>query len=117
MSEYGFLFSDGPHARGRFHAWMSRSRPVFARPFINTAGRCLRRSAVAPTLLAYCRAVLPGEWCMDRLLDLQRLPGNERSDARRVGIECARTCSSRWSPSPSKNNNLKTEVHTYHKYP
>src|SRR3546814_4014069 len=79
MSEYGFRFSDGPHARGRFHAWMSRSRPVFARPFINTAGRCLRRSAVAPTLLAYCRAVLPGEWCMDRLLDLQRLRSEEHT--------------------------------------
>lgn len=86
MSEYGFRFGDGPHARARLYAWMSRSRPVFARPFINTAGRCLRRSAVAPTLLAYCRALLPGEWCMDRLLDLQRLPGNQAL-ARALAVE------------------------------
>jgi hypothetical protein len=88
MSEYGFRFSDGPHARMRFQAWMSSSRPVFARPFINAAGRYLRRRAVAPTLLAYCRAVLPGEWCMDRLLDLQRLPGNQAL-ARALAVEVA----------------------------
>jgi hypothetical protein len=67
---------------------MSSSRPVFARPFINAAGRYLRRRAVAPTLLAYCRAVLPGEWCMDRLLDLQRLPGNQAL-ARALAVEVA----------------------------
>lgn len=86
MSAYGFRFSDGPHAKARFHAWMGRSRPIFARPFINTAGRYLRKRAVAPTLLAYCRTVLPGEWCMDRLLDLQRLPSNQAL-ARTLAVE------------------------------
>jgi len=39
-------------------------------------------------LLAYCRAVLPGEWCMDRLLDLQRLPDNQAL-ARALAVEVA----------------------------
>ncbi|CAM5365045.1 hypothetical protein RLIN73S_07102 [Rhodanobacter lindaniclasticus] len=86
MSEYGFRFSDGPTIKARVHAWMDRSRPVWARPLINTAGRHLRRHTIAPAWLAHCRALLPGEWCLDYLLDLQRLPGNQ-SVARALAVE------------------------------
>ncbi|HEX5352512.1 MAG TPA: asparagine synthase [Rhodanobacteraceae bacterium] len=76
-SEYGFRFADGPDRRARFSEWVTCARPVFARPFISAAHRRLRRHAVAPDMLAHCRAMMPGEWRMDRMLDLHRLPGND----------------------------------------
>src|SRR3546814_13626757 len=36
----------------------------------------------------------------------------ERSAERRVGKECVSTCSSRWSPYPSKKNNTHNSSHT-----
>ncbi len=86
MSEYGFRFSDGPNLRARQQAWLDRSRPVRARPLISSAGRYLRRRTLAPTWLAHCRALLPGEWCVDHLLDLTRLTDNQAL-ARALAIE------------------------------
>lgn len=86
MSEYGFRFSDGPHARVRWQAWMDRSRPVWLRPLIGSAGRRLRRRMVAPGWLAHCRTLLPGEWCVDHLLDLARLT-DSRALARALAVE------------------------------
>src|SRR3546814_21173852 len=40
----------------------------------------------------------------------------KRSEARRVGTECARTCSSRWSQYNEKKNNITTTVNKYHKH-
>src|SRR3546814_2509441 len=54
------------------------------------------------------RAGGPGSLCSDGVLgaaDACRLEGQtERSEGRRVGTECVRTCRSRVSPSPSKQN-------------
>src|SRR3546814_19061248 len=50
-----------------------------------------------------------------------------RSEARRVGKACVRTCRSRWSPYPSKKNTTSTQlnhntphlpqiIHTHHRH-
>src|SRR3546814_13061976 len=49
-------------------------------------------------------------WRLTRFLETaagysSAIPNEVRSDERRVGKECVRTCRSRWSPYPSKNNN------------
>ncbi len=88
MSEYGFRFTDAPNFKVRWHAWMDRSRPVWARPLISGAGRQVRRHKVALTWLARCRALLPGEWCTDHFLDLTRLPDNQAL-ARALAVEIA----------------------------
>ena len=75
-SAYGFRFSDGPDWRAHWREWATGARPVFARPFISATRRRLHNLGVAPDLLAHCRAVLPGEWQLDPVLDLERLPDN-----------------------------------------
>src|SRR3546814_17857804 len=40
---------------------------------------------------------------------LRRGNAADRSEERRVGTECVRTCRSRWSPSPSKKKNKRRE--------
>src|SRR3546814_17419861 len=35
-----------------------------------------------------------------------------RSEGRRVGKECGRTCSARWAPSHTKKKKNKTKIHT-----
>lgn len=71
---YGYRFVDGPDARARWKAWLTRARPVYARPFINALGRRARRRAVAPAQLAHYRTLLPGEWRLDQHLDVTKLP-------------------------------------------
>lgn len=83
---YGYRFADGPSARVRLKAWLTRARPVRARPLINAWGRRARQHAVDATQLAHYRKVLPGEWELDRWLDLARLPDNY-SFARALAIE------------------------------
>lgn len=75
-SAYGFRFSDGPDWRARYSEWAMCMRPVSARPFINAARRRLQRLGVATDLLAHCRSMFPGEWQLDSILDLKRLPDN-----------------------------------------
>ena len=87
-SAYGFRFSDVPDWRARYKEWSTCARPVFARPYINAARRRLRKVGVAPGLIAHCRSLLPGEWRMDPVLDLKRLPDNH-AFARALAIELA----------------------------
>lgn len=87
-STYGFRFSDGPDSRARFAEWITCMRPMFARPYINAARRRLHKLGVTPGMIARCRALLPGEWRLDSLLDLQRLPDNA-AFARALAVEVA----------------------------
>jgi len=63
-------------------------RPVPARPYINAARRHLYKLRVAPQMIADCRALLPGEWRLDPVLDLARLPDNT-AFARALAVEVA----------------------------
>lgn len=74
-SGYGFRFTDGPDRKARLAEWLNCARPVHLRPLINAANRHLHHIRVASSLLQHYRVLLPGEWRMDPLLDLQRLPG------------------------------------------
>ncbi|HRO60521.1 MAG TPA: hypothetical protein PK177_15375, partial [Burkholderiaceae bacterium] len=76
-SAYGFRFSDGPDARARRSEWLTGIRPVHVRPLINALRRRLHKERVSPQLVARCRAMLPGEWRLDPLLDLDRLPADD----------------------------------------
>lgn len=87
-SAYGFRFSDGPDWHARYKEWSTCARPVHARPYINAARRHLRKLGVTPDLVAYCRSLLPGEWQMDRVLDLQRLP-DDHAFGRALAVEIA----------------------------
>ena len=87
-SAYGFRFSDGPGWRAHFAEWATCMRPVFARPFINATRRRLNDSGVKPEMVAHCRSLLPGEWRLDPVLDLQRLPDN-LAFARALAVEVA----------------------------
>lgn len=85
-SAYGFRFDVGPGWKARLAEWATCARPVSMRPLINATRRRLRNVQVAPALLQKCRALLPGEWCMDSLLDLTQLT-DERALARALSIE------------------------------
>ena len=87
-SAYGFRFSDGPDWRAHLGEWAHCARPVFGRPFINAARRRLQRLGVAPDMIAHCRTLLPGEWRLDPVLDLERLPDN-LAFARALAVEIA----------------------------
>src|SRR3546814_11645857 len=60
---------------------------------------------------------------IDRILDLRKLldvgaaceerQPVDRSEARRVGKECVRTCRSRWSQYHSKNKNYKLQLYSH----
>src|SRR3546814_21005961 len=49
-------------------------------------------------------AVALGGVVGDREIDLQQLPVRDRTEERRVGPECVRTCRSRWFQYHSKKN-------------
>ncbi len=87
-SAYGFRFSDGPDWRARLREWATRARPVSVRPFISATRRRLHRTGVAHDMLAHCRTVLPGEWKLDPVLELERLPDNSAL-SRALAIEVA----------------------------
>ena len=88
LSTYGFRFTDGPGWRAYFSEWAACMRPVSARPFIGAARRRLRKVGVAPGMLAHGRSLLPGEWRLDAVLDLERLPDNQ-AFARALAVELA----------------------------
>src|SRR3546814_12856147 len=48
--------------------------------------------------------------CLTEALGLS-LPGNGRSEERRVGKECGSPCRSRWSPYQYKKTIIKTQKH------
>lgn len=85
-STYGFRFSDGPGRREHFAEWITCMRPVSARPHINAVRRQLHKLQVAPDMIAHCRSLLPGEWRLDPVLDLARLPDNS-AFARAFAVE------------------------------
>lgn len=75
-STYGFRFSDGPGWQAQYSERAMCARPVFLRPFINGVRRRVHKQVVASDMIAHSRALLPGEWRLDPLLDLDRLPDN-----------------------------------------
>jgi asparagine synthase (glutamine-hydrolysing) len=83
---YGYRFANGPNLHARWKAWLTRARPVRARPVINAFGRRARKHLVDPALLAHYRRLLPGKWRSDRWLDLASLPDNY-AFARALAIE------------------------------
>jgi asparagine synthase (glutamine-hydrolysing) len=85
-STYGFRFSDGPDWHARFTEWTTCRRPVFARPFINATRRRLKKLGVTPDMVTHCRSLLPGEWRLDRVLNLERLP-DDFAFARALTVE------------------------------
>jgi len=87
-STYGFRFAEGPDRNARFREWITCMRPVFARPFINAMRRRLRPTVMATDRMARCRSLLPGEWRMEPVLDLERLP-DDYAFARALAIEVA----------------------------
>jgi asparagine synthase (glutamine-hydrolysing) len=64
------------------------ARPVFARPLINATRRRLQAQRVSADMLARYRALLPGEWRMDPVLDLGCLPDNQAL-GRALAVEIA----------------------------
>jgi len=87
-STYGFRFSDGPGWRARCSERAMCARPIFLRPLINGVRRRVYKQAVAPDMITHSRALLPGEWRLDPLLDLDRLPDNA-AFGRALAIEVA----------------------------
>lgn len=72
-SAYGFRFDVGPGWKARLGEWTACTRPVRLRPLINATRRSLRNVRASPELLQRLRTLLPGEWHMDSLLDLNQL--------------------------------------------
>lgn len=74
VSTYGFRFADGPNRHARLADWLTRMRPVRTRPWINTLHRRIAGVGVSGHLIGQFRSLLPGEWRLDSILDLTRLP-------------------------------------------
>jgi asparagine synthase (glutamine-hydrolysing) len=87
-SSYGFRFSDGPSWRASVTEWSNCMRPVFARPTINAARRRLHKIGTDAGMIARCRSLFPGEWRLDPVLDLERLPDNV-AFSRALAVEIA----------------------------
>jgi asparagine synthase (glutamine-hydrolysing) len=75
-SSYGFRFSDGPNRRAYLSEWSNCMRPVFARPVINAARRRLHDIGANAGLTAHGRSLVPGDWRLDAVLELEKLPDN-----------------------------------------
>jgi asparagine synthase (glutamine-hydrolysing) len=87
-TSYGFRFSDGPDRAARLTEWANCMRPVFARPLINAMRRRLNKIGPKAGMIARCRSLLPGEWRLDSVLDLERLPDNS-AFSRALAVEVA----------------------------
>jgi len=85
-SSYGFRFSEGPDLRARLSEWLTCQRPVRTRPWINAARRRIQGIRPSAELLARYRRILPGEWRVDGLLDLARLP-DDAALSRAMSVE------------------------------
>ena len=88
VSAYGFRFSDGPDWRAKFLEWSTCMRPVFTRPFINAARRRVRNLGIKAEMIRCCRNLLPGEWRLDPIMDLEHLP-DIQAFARALAVEYA----------------------------
>src|SRR3546814_15058275 len=87
--------------------WRSTRGAAWSRPLINPATEqpvAIFRAAGHRDVEAAVRAAqraFPGyadTTRKERVRLIQRIAGEYRSEERRVGKECVRTCSSRWSP-------------------
>jgi asparagine synthase (glutamine-hydrolysing) len=87
-SSYGFRFSDGPNWRASLVEWGHCMRPVSARPLINSARRRLHNIGTSARMIAHCRSLLPGEWRLDPVLNLTRLP-DASAFGRALSVEIA----------------------------
>lgn len=87
-SSHGFRFIDGPDWRARNREWLTRARPIVLRPLINAAGRRVRGARAHSATVAQYRTLLPGEWRLDPILDLNRLP-SDTAFARALAVEVA----------------------------
>lgn len=85
-SGYGFCFADGPDFRARRSEWLVRLRPPALRPAIGAFRRRIHNDRVPANLVRHWRAALPGEWRLDPLLDLERLP-NDGAFERALSVE------------------------------
>ncbi|KZC18579.1 MULTISPECIES: hypothetical protein [Rhodanobacter] len=85
-STYGFRFDAGPGWKARLAEWTTCARPVRLRPMINATRRSLQNMRIAPAVWQRYRALLPGEWRMDSLLDLIQL-ADERALGRALAVE------------------------------
>ena len=85
-SSYGFRFIDGPGWRARASDWSTRMRPIGLRPCINAVHRRVGKAGVSATMARRCRSLLPGEWRLDPVIDLARLP-DSGAFARALAIE------------------------------
>jgi asparagine synthase (glutamine-hydrolysing) len=85
-SAYGFRFTEGPDRRARLSEALTCVRPVIARPAINALHRRLRNARPSPGLLRRYRDLLPGEWRLDPLVQLDRLTDPEAL-ARALAVE------------------------------
>lgn len=75
-STYGFRFIDGPGVMARCNESLTNMRPVSLRPMIGALRRKLRKDRVSAKMIDLCRSMLPGEWRLDPLLNLDQLPAN-----------------------------------------
>lgn len=85
-SSYGFRFTEGPDLRARLSDWSTRMRPVRVRPAINALHRWLANTGVPAPLVKRCRSLLPGEWRLDPVLDVAKLP-DAGAFARALAVE------------------------------
>lgn len=85
-SAYGFSFDQGPDWKAQLAERLVCARPPALRPLINATRRRLQNVRVSRGTLAQYRALLPGEWRMDSLLDLDQLP-DDMSLRRALAIE------------------------------
>ncbi len=76
VSTHGFSFRTGPDTRAVVADWSIRMRPTRLRPLINATHRRLGKRSVSPLWIAHCRALFPGPWHLDPVLNLDRLPNN-----------------------------------------
>ncbi|PMU26396.1 asparagine synthase, partial [Pseudomonas sp. GP01-A8] len=72
--------------KARLAEWTTCARPVRLRPMINATRRSLQNMRIAPAVWQRYRALLPGEWRMDSLLDLIQL-ADERALGRALAVE------------------------------
>lgn len=86
ISSYGFSFSDGPSARARRAERATCLRPPWLRPTINAVRRRLHATGPDARIVTRFRTLLPGEWRLDSLLDLARLP-DTGAFARALAVE------------------------------
>lgn len=85
-SGYGFRFVDGPDSRMRRKEWLTRLRPPGLRPAIGALRRRVHNDRVPAAHVRRWRGALSGEWRIDSLLDVERLPNDGAFD-RALSVE------------------------------